>query len=69
MRNPTIEIVERDMAAVLRTKTEAQRLRIAWDMWRSAQSMLDNLLRAEHRDWDDARRKKEIARRLSHGTT
>ncbi len=65
---PTIEIVDRDMAAILRTKTEAERLQIAWGMWRSARTMLDNLLRAEHPDWDDRRRQQEVARRLSHGT-
>jgi hypothetical protein len=43
-----LEIVDQDMADVLRQKTEAERLRIAWGMWRSARNMIRNLLRAEH---------------------
>jgi hypothetical protein len=66
---PTTEVVERDMAAILRTKTEAERLSIAWGMWRSARTMLDNLLRAEHPDWNESQRQREVARRLSHGST
>ncbi|MBL8793738.1 MAG: hypothetical protein JNM56_07530 [Planctomycetia bacterium] len=63
----TIEIVDQDMAAVLRLKTEAERLRIAWGMWRSARDMLRNLLRAERRDWTEQEIDREVARRLSHG--
>ena len=63
----SIEFVDREVAAVLRTKTEAERLRIAWGMWRSARDMLRNLLRAEHRDWSTQEIDREVARRLSHG--
>jgi Rv0078B-related antitoxin len=62
-----IEIVDHDMAAALRAKTEAERLRIAWGMWRSARDMLRNLLRAERRDWTEQQIDRELARRLSHG--
>lgn len=64
----TIEIVDRAMADILRGKTEAERLGIAWGMWRSARSMLENLLRAEHPDWTAAAVRAEVARRMSHGT-
>ena len=64
----TIEIVDPDMAAVLRAMTEADRLRIAWGMWRSARDMLRNLLRAEHCDWSGQDVGREVARRLAHGT-
>jgi hypothetical protein len=46
-----IEVVEHDMAAILRSKSEAERLRIGWGMWASARAMLDNLLQREHPDW------------------
>jgi hypothetical protein len=65
---PVVEVVEPAMANILRQKTEAERLRIAWGMWRSARDMLRNLLRAEHRDWSEEQIESEAARRLAHGT-
>lgn len=66
-KTPTIEIVDRQMAAILRDKTEAERLNIAWGMWRSARILLWNILRSEHRDWSEEQIRREVARRLSHG--
>ena len=65
----TIEVVEWDVVAILRTKTEAERLAIAWGMWRSARDMIRNLLRAEHPDWSDAQVQREAARRLAGGNS
>lgn len=65
--NARIEVVSEDMAAVLRTKTGAERLAIANSMFRSARRMLMNHLRAEHPDWDEGTLALEVARRLSHG--
>lgn len=62
-----IEVVDSDMAVALRQKTEGERLQIAWGMWRSARSMLLNLMRAEHPDWTEEAINREVARRLSHG--
>ncbi len=45
------EMVEPAMAALLRQKSEAERLRIGWGMWKMARIMLRNLLRSEHADW------------------
>jgi hypothetical protein len=64
----TIEVVDPDMAAVLKDKTEAERLAIGWGMWRSARDMMCHLLRAEHRDWSEQEIQREVARRLAHGT-
>jgi hypothetical protein len=63
----TVEVVDPDMAVILRQKTEAERLRIAWGMWKSARDMLLQLLRAEHPDWSEADIQRETARRLAHG--
>ena len=62
-----LEVVDHAMAAVLRQKTEAERLQIAWGLWRSARSMLINLMQAEHPDWSEAAVNREVARRMSHG--
>jgi hypothetical protein len=63
---PTIEVVDPVMAAVLRQMTEAERLRIAWGMCRSARDMLLYLLRAVHPEWSQRQVEQEAARRLAH---
>jgi len=62
-----LEVVDHATAAVLRQKSEAERLQIAWGMWRSARSMLTNLLRSEHPEWPESAVNREVARRMSHG--
>ena len=61
------EVVDHAMAAVLRQKSEAECLQIAWGLWRSARLMLVNLLRSEHPDWSETAVNREVARRMSHG--
>jgi hypothetical protein len=53
---------------MLRSKTAAERLEIASGMWRSARSILTNILRQDHPDWDQRRIDLEVASRLSHGS-
>lgn len=62
-----IEVMDDAMAAVLRAKSGAERLRIAFGMYASARRMLMSHLRAEHPDWDERRVIAEAARRMSHG--
>ncbi len=62
-----VEVVDDEMAAVLRKKTGPERLRIAFGLFSSARCMLLSHLRSEHPDWDDLRIVREVARRLSHG--
>ncbi len=62
-----IEVVDDEMAAVLRGKTGAERLKIASAMYSSARRMLIGMLRAEHPDWSPEQVNAEAARRLSHG--
>ena len=62
-----IEVMDDEMARVIRSKTGAERLRIASEMYVSARRMLLSHLRAEHPDWDERRINQEAARRLSHG--
>jgi len=61
------EVVDDEMAAVLRTKTGAERLAIASAMYTSARRMLLSHLTAEHPDWSEEEVQREAARRLSHG--
>jgi Rv0078B-related antitoxin len=62
-----IEMVDDQMAKILRAKTGAERLRIASGMYANARRMLLTHLLAEHPDWDEKRIQHEAARRLSHG--
>lgn len=63
-----IESVDETMAEIYRRKTPAQRLQIAFGLWRSTNVLLSNLLRSLHPEWDEKRLQREVARRISHGT-
>lgn len=62
-----IEMVDREMANILASKTGAERLQIAWGMWRSARMMLTNVLRSERPEASEEELSREVARRMSHG--
>jgi hypothetical protein len=64
---PQWEMVDDAMAAILREKTEGQRLAIAFDMCRFARRLICGVLRAEHPDWSAEEIQREAARRIAHG--
>lgn len=66
-RPPVIEVIDDEMARVIRSKSGAERLQIADQMYRDARQMIVSHLRFEHADWDERRIIREAARRLSHG--
>lgn len=55
-----------DMAEILRAKSGAERLRIAFGMYESARSMLTYMLKGDHPDWSQERIRREVSRRLAH---
>jgi hypothetical protein len=61
------DVVNDDMARILRGMTGAERLKIANGLFVSARRMLASHLAAEHPDWDQDRIEQETARRISHG--
>ena len=63
-----IEIMDREMAKVLAAKTEAERLAIAWGMWRSARRMLTRLVTAENPNWSEELVRAEVNRRMASGS-
>jgi len=67
VRRPVIEVMDNDMAVILRQKTEIERLRIANRMWKSARVILRGAIRTEHSDWTIEQVNQEIATRISHG--
>ena len=64
-----VEIVDKDVARILRAKSGAQRLRIAFEMYESAWRMLTSMLSADHPEWNEEEVREEVVRRLSHGYT
>jgi len=62
-----IEAVEDAMAAVLRQKTEAERLAIAFRMWSFARDMIARRVRSDSPHLPEAQVKRIVAGRLSHG--
>lgn len=62
-----MESVDEAMAEIYRQKTPAQRLQVAFGLWRSTKILLFNLLRSFHPEWDEKRLQREVARRISHG--
>jgi hypothetical protein len=62
-----LDIIDDEMAQVLRGKTPAERLAIAHAMWRHARQMILAVLRRDFPQWSEAEIEREAARRLSHG--
>jgi F0F1-type ATP synthase epsilon subunit len=63
-RTPCIELVDPDMVRILRSKTPAERLAIAWGMWTFARDTLRRSVAAQHPDWSEIEVNREAARRL-----
>ena len=62
-----MEVMDDDMAELLRGKSEAQRLAMGNRLWVYARDLLTAVLRSEHPEWTDQEIQQETARRLSHG--
>jgi hypothetical protein len=63
-----LEVVDDEMARILRGMTGADRLKIADRMFSSARRMIASHLAAEHPDWDQERIERETSNRISHGS-
>ena len=63
-----IEVVDDDVAQVLRQKTFAERVAMVGEVDRTMRQLLDAHFRWKHPDWDDEQIAKEIARRSSLGS-
>jgi len=64
---PVIETLDDQTAEILRQQGSAERLEMAFGMWRSARELITSILTAEHPDWTEDEVASEVARRLSHG--
>ena len=62
----TIEVVDDDMAKVLRTKTPGERLVMIDQLCLFARELVESGVRATHPDWTDAQVRREVAKRIAH---
>src|SRR5262245_34946617 len=60
-------VLDDAMAAVLRTKTPAERLQIAFRLWAFARDTIQETLRRNHPDWTEDEITRQVAHRMSHG--
>jgi len=63
-----IEVVDPEMAEILRHKTTEERIAMIFAANRTMRKVIEGHLRTDHPDWDDAQIQAEIARRFSRGT-
>ena len=68
IRPLVIECVDDDMAALLRTKTSAERTQIAYHLWRFARDTIYHQVASQHPDWSPEEVQRETGRRLLHET-
>ena len=62
-----VDMVDARVAAVLRSKSGAERLKLAHEEWTLTRKRLIAFLAARHADWDAAAVEREVARRLLGG--
>ena len=63
----SLEIIDDQVAEILRTKTVAERFAMIDQFWRLASQMIRARVAHEHPDWSEDRIRREVARRISHG--
>jgi hypothetical protein len=62
-----IEVVEPELAAILRTKTPAERIEMIFAANRTARMLAAAGIRHQHPDWDESQVNREVVRRVSGG--
>lgn len=63
-----VEVVDDQVAEILRAKTPAERLRIGINIWISARRMLLAHIGHTHPEWSPKEVNKEVVGRLLHGS-
>ncbi len=62
-----LEIIDDQVAEILRTRTVAERFAMIDQFWRLASQLIRARIAHEHPDWSEHRIQRELARRMSHG--
>ena len=66
-RPSEIELPDPEMVIILREKTGAERLAIAFGLWRMARQIVECSERERHQELPEQEIQERIARRMSHG--
>jgi hypothetical protein len=67
MKHLHIEVIDRAFAAVLASKSPAERIGMVAEAHRTARILAEAGIRYLHPDWSDAQIRSEVARRMAHG--
>jgi hypothetical protein len=67
-RKPVVEVVDDDMAEVLRRKSGWGRLKIVDALYRTAWELIEGNVRHDHPDWDQQRVRRAVAQRIAGGS-
>ena len=68
-RTFTDEVLSDSLAAILRTKTPAERLAMALGSWRFLRDLIRRTAAQQHPEWSEAELDRHVARRMSHGAS
>ncbi len=63
-----IEVVDDQVAEILRARTGLERLQMVWDAWNFFNQRLKAHLKSLHPEWTQKQIEQEILRRVSYGT-
>lgn len=63
----TDDVLDERMVAILRGKTPAERLEMAFALWRFARDLIRRTAAREHPEWTEAELDRHVAQRMSHG--
>jgi Rv0078B-related antitoxin len=69
MRQPVVELMDPMMVEIMRNKTPAERLAVAFRMWDSARLIVKGGVMYLHPDWTDKEVELEIALRMRGSLT
>ena len=64
IEHPSIDVVDDDIAEVLRRKSPAQRIQMAAEANDTARMLMAGGIRFTHPDWSDESVQREVARRM-----
>lgn len=62
-----IEVIDDATAAMLRSKTVAEKLAMLDQMWVFARELVTAGVKDQHPEWSELQVRREVARRMSHG--
>jgi len=64
-RRPLVEVIDDQMAQILRGKSGAEKLRQVDEMNQAARELIEASVRSIHPDWSDETVRREVARRVA----